>query len=216
MAAPAKYLDANGETEYRRYARSRPVKWWHTAIIDDMIIYPTATHQERATRLGYTKQAIMMLINSDMFKAAYAARRADFQSKLDDDIRGKMARNATLALDIMHEKLEKKRDTVGFKDLTEASNSLLDRLGYGVKAAPATAVQVNVNNATPVVTRDDLAEARARLREVESQRAAALPAPDAHLDAIDITPVQEAPPEQSAPVRSTPDIDQPSSEPMES
>jgi len=195
MAAPAKYLDANGETEYRRYARSRPVKWWHTAIIDDMIMFPTSTNSERGARLGYSAQAIMMLINSDMFKAAYEQRRLDFQSRLDDSIRSKMARNVELSLDIMHEKLEKKRDAIGFRDLNEANNSLLDRLGYGTKSGPSTAVQVNVNGApaSPVVTANDLAEARARLRAVEQMRSQEPPVIEA-----DPIPLLESPEESSA------------------
>lgn len=165
------------ESTYARRNRTRPFKWWHAALIDDMLLHPVSTNKERADRLGYSPQMVMMLTNSDMFMAVYEQRKADFQSKLDANIRSKMSRNATLALDIMHEKLEKKRDSIGFKDLSEASNSLLDRLGYGA-SKPSTAVQVNVNSpiaSTTTITRDDLAEARSRLRQLEQLRATETP-----------------------------------------
>lgn len=195
MPAPAKYLDANGETAYRRYARSRPVKWWHESIIDDMLLHPTDTHAQRGARLGYSSQAVMMLINSDMFKAAYEARRGELRSRLDDGITQKLLKTANLGLDLLHKKMEEKQTSIPFKDLLEANNSLLSRLGYGVEKNSGTNVQVNVGTqAPPAVTSEALAQARQRLREVEQTRALGAPAPSAHMHTIDVTPAPAAEP----------------------
>lgn len=199
MGAPAKYLDANGETEYRRLAKTRQVKWWHEAIIDDMLLHPTDTHAQRAARLGYTPQAIMLLINSDMFKAAYQTRRDALRASLDDGITQKLLKTANLGLDIMHEKLEKSRTSIAFKDIKEINESLLTKLGYGAPSAQAaTSVQVNVTQ-SPGVTPEALAEARARLRAVEEGRAISAPAPSAASHARLVEPTRSVPPTHQGP-----------------
>jgi hypothetical protein len=68
------------------------------------------------------------------------------------------------------ETLEKKRDKIPFPALAEFADKTLQRLGYGSNAG-GTAVNVNVNNAiVPQVSAEQLAEARARIRAVESAR----------------------------------------------
>lgn len=178
------------ESEYRRYARTRPFKWWHEAIIDDMLIFPLSTNKERGARLGYSEQAIMMLTNSDMFKAAYAERRADLSSRINDSIAMKMAAVADLGLTVMKESLETKRTAIPFRDLSAANDSMLQRLGYGAPmSAPSANVQVNVNGAPQsAVTPELLAQARAKLRANESMRALEAPSPGL-AELLDITPV---------------------------
>lgn len=159
------------ESKYKTYGRTRPVKWWHEAIIDDLLLHPLDTAAMRSKRLGYTPAALYGLMNSDMFRAAYEARRANIRDRLDDGIHQKLAKAANLGLEVLIDKLEEKRTSIPFKDLVAANDSILSRLGYGTPA-PGTNVNVNVNAAAPPVTRDDLAEARKLLREVESMRVA--------------------------------------------
>lgn len=183
-------VDPNApESRYKRYNRSRPMKWWHEAIIDDMLMFPLDDYQKRADRLGYSKQTVMMLANSDMFKAAYESRRANLREKLDTSIALKMSEVADLGLTVMKESLEKKRTAIPFKDLAAANDSMLQRLGYGGVAA-GTAVQVNVNNTSPNgVTAELLAQARAKLRDNEQARAGETRVPSP-APMIDVTPTQ--------------------------
>lgn len=187
-------------SRYSQDQAVRPMKWWHTAIIDDMILHPTDTAEVRARRLGYHKNTLYMLMNSDMFKAAYEARRSDLTSRLQDSISMRLLETADLGLKVMQEKLEKKRDTIPFRDLASANESLLTKLGYASGAASA-AVQVNVNAGAPSITPAMLAEARQKLRAIEEGHAAVTPRSPLH--AIDITPVPFPP--QSGPLE--PEVD---------
>lgn len=182
---------------YKRYNRSRPMKWWHEAIIDDMLLYPLDDYQKRADRLGYSKQTVMMLANSDMFKAAYEERRANLREKLDSAIAQQMAEVANLGLTVMKESLEKKRTSIPFKDLAAANDSMLERLGYGLQSASA-AVQVNVTN-NSAITPELLAAARAKLRDNEQARAGETRLPGPSGPMLDITPAPLPGPTTPAP-----------------
>lgn len=156
-----------------------PTKWrlWNDAIIDDMFANPGTTVKATAERLGRSPVTVGYIINSDLFKARYAQRRDQFNEDLDQRLVGKLAKVAELSLDLTMEQLEKKRTAVPLPLLNDIMSKSLDRLGYGPKTAPATAVQVNVNNSSPTVavpvSAAALEEARASLRQVESGRLAA-------------------------------------------
>jgi len=186
-AAAAARASAGLTSAYERSRKTRQMRWWHETIIDDMIAFPLSTNKERSSRLGYTPEYIMMLTRSDMFQAAYQARRANMREKLDDSITGKLGDLASLSLDIMKETIEKKRSQIPFRDLAAANDSLLQRLGYGASPAPASGANVQVN-VTSGITAEQLASAREKLRATEQQRASEAPKPSAHLHAIDITP----------------------------
>lgn len=172
MTAPAKTHDGTNFQLTKTVRRN--FRWWHEAIIDDMLAHPTSTLEERSKRLGYATSYLSLLMNSDMFQAVYNERRANMRSLVDDSIAKKMADVADLGLDIMREKLEQKRSSIGFKDLTELNLGLLDRLGYSAKqSAPAVQVNVNNSNTSATVTPEALAEARGRLRALEEERAKA-------------------------------------------
>jgi len=168
LPAPAPLDTKTPNKVYRKNFR-----WWHESIIDDMILHPRSGIVERAQRLGYAPAYLSTLMNSDMFRAVYAERRAHLRSVVDDSIAQKMGEVADLGLTVMKEKLEQKRTSIAFADLVKMNEGLLDRLGYGVKSGPATAVQVNVNTPSAGVTQESLAAAREQLRAIEAARAAA-------------------------------------------
>src|SRR5262245_58156478 len=141
------------ETTARPYSQSmgtpthatRPTRWWHEAIIDDMLVNPGDSLTNRAKRLGYTPAYLSTLMNSDMFKAVYAKRRAAFNSALDEGIQNKVRQTADKALDMVMQVLDKKRDSIPFPALADFTDRTLERLGYGSKQS--SGVQVNVNTA---------------------------------------------------------------------
>ena len=153
----------------------RRFRWWHEAIVDDMLAFPKATLSERSARLGYKPATLSSLMNSDMLKAAYSQRRQALTGRLNESIAHKLNDNADLTLDIMREHLLKKRTQIPFRDVVEANESLLSRIGY---SAPSTVVQVN-NMGQGVATSDQLAAARAKLRAVEQAQLRASIAPKA-------------------------------------
>jgi|SRR5262245_27268421 len=151
---------------HQGFLRNKPVRWWHEAIVDDMLMFPKCQVQERAKRLGYSSQYLGMVMNSDLFKALYEKRRAEFNAALDQGIQTKARMAADKTLDVIIETLETKRNSIPFPALAEYADKTLERLGYGSSKGNG----VNVNVVTPLVTAEQLADARATLRAVEDKR----------------------------------------------
>jgi len=172
--------------------RQRQMRYWHEAIIDDMLAYPFATLDERSARLGYAKSTLSSLMNSDMFKAIYEGRRAQYSELLSGALAMKMASVAHKSLSALESQLETKRDALPFRDVANTTLGMLGALGFGPKAAqqgqPSVLVNVNQQNngaAAPpqTVSAEVLEGARNRLRAseqahvVEAVRAEALHRP---------------------------------------
>jgi hypothetical protein len=174
---------------------TKQVKWWHEAIIDDMLLYPLDTLEARGKRLGYTGSYLSILINTDMFKAAYQQRRDDFKQNMDAALTQKATTLAAKGLDIMLEVLETKRTQIPFAMLSDSVDKTLTRLGYGVPTKGPT-VQVNVPGShaqvavLPTVTAEQLLSAREALRAVENNIAAEPKPPPKQLEdgILDLTP----------------------------
>lgn len=163
---------ASGYKTYQELKETKPVRWWHAAIIDDMIAFPLDTLEVRGKRLNYAPAYLSIIMNTDMFKAAYEARRKEHSELLALGLTAKLGAVATKSLDIMLETLESKRTQIPFAALAKTSESTLQALGYGLKEK---AVNVNVDNRTQnqnvvVVTAEQLAEARDALRHAEHAR----------------------------------------------
>lgn len=174
-------LDALADlTKYDAPVVRRNFKWWHEAIIDDMLAFPLDTLATRGARLNYNPTFLSTLINSDMFKAAYEHRRREYTANLDQSLTQKTAAVAGKALDIMLETLEAKRGAIPFGVLSDTVDKTLSRLGYGVKPQ-GTTVNVVGDNAKvavlPAVNAAQLSEARSALRAAEQLRALEPPSP---------------------------------------
>lgn len=177
---------------------TKPVKWWHEAIIDDMLQFPLDTLEVRGKRLGYSGTYLSIIINTDMFQAAYQTRRNDYRQNMDNALTQKASALAVKGLDIMLETLETKRTQIPFAILSDSVDKTLTRLGYGVPSKGPT-VQVIGNNAQvavlPTVTAEQLQSAREALRAVENNlaneqppKAAAQALTDGILDLSPVTP----------------------------
>jgi hypothetical protein len=161
---------------YQALKMTKPHKWWHEAIIDDMLAYPTDTLEQRGKRVGYSASYLSIIINTDMFKAAYARRRTEYSEHLDASLINKATAVAAKGLDLMLETMESKRTQIPFGVLSDSVDKTLTRLGYGVQQkGPAVQVNIPGNNnqvaVLPTVTADQLTSAREALRAVETNRA---------------------------------------------
>lgn len=153
--------------------RIKRLRFWHEAIIDDMLIHPKSPTVERAKRLGYTAGYLGSLMNSDMFKAAYEARRRAFNARLDESITTGLRRIANKQLELLEETIETKRTQIPFLDQVEGTTRVLSALGFGPKpGGPQVVVQNNtaVQSITPQATAEQIASARDSLRKVEQMR----------------------------------------------
>lgn len=158
-------------------ARHTRFRYWHTAIIDDMIAFPTDTPKARAERLGYHPFTIASLIRSDMFQEALKARRKHFERLLDESLVQKALKVANQGLDVLSEQLTKKRDNLPFAEVAETTTSVLEMLGYGPKKGGGATVVVNNNTGdgtqqvAVTASAETIASARGKLRQLEQQNA---------------------------------------------
>jgi hypothetical protein len=148
-------------------------RWWYESIIDWMIANPHGDIKDCAVSLGKHPQTISLITKTDLFKEHFARRRAEWRERHDFAIISKTTKVAEQSLDLLLDRMEKKRDSVPIEMLERISTSALDRLGYSPKAAPAVqfnnTVQTNVIQAA--VTPELLEEARAAMRNAEHRRA---------------------------------------------
>lgn len=154
----------------------RKMLWYYSAIIDWMIANPGRPLSECAAHVGKAQTTLSIIINSDMFKAALAQRKAEFQARHDFGLIEKTTRIAHASLDAILTTLDKKKDAVPLEMLNTISESALGRLGYSAKPLTAPGgVTVNVNapqqQVVLPVSGQDLAEARMALRQVQENRA---------------------------------------------
>lgn len=166
---------------YANYAdlkRNKPFRWWYDAIIDWRLANPGRPEQEAAAHFNVTASYYSIIVNSDMFKARWEARRRNHSDEVGESISRKLLDTLDLSLDVMNETIKKKRTELPFRDQIGLVNSTLDKLGYGLPSKGGVSVHVAANGSAPVtvsVTSDDLAHARELLRR--SQEAKRLPPP---------------------------------------
>jgi len=145
--------------------QAKSVRWWHDHIIDDMLAHPFDTLAERGKRLGYSPSWLSVLVKSDMFRAAYSARKGELNDQLRDSIALKMGRVADKHLEVLLEQIETKRTNIPFADLAASTNNVLEKLGFGPPKGDRTVVNVQQNSPMIApVSAEVLAEARQRLR----------------------------------------------------
>ena len=75
------------------------MNYTYMSIADLMLASPGISQGDIALALGYTQSWISLLINTDMFQAYFATRRAEFNAKLNERISGKLSEATELALD---------------------------------------------------------------------------------------------------------------------
>lgn len=187
-------LTAMTYANYADVKQNKPFRWWYDAIIDWMLTHPGAPLRECAAHFGKTQSYLSVIINSDMFKARLAARRAQFNEELGHSVQRRMLGALDLALEVVTEQLETKRTQIPFKDTSAFVNSTLERLGYGAKPNGAQ-VTVNVGQQTPVqISASDLQEARELLRRSEAAKL------------IEATPLPQSAPEKLLESETLPDV----------
>lgn len=152
-----------------------PKKMNHTyeAIVDLMLTHPEWRNTDIAKHLNYSLAWLSVITGTDMFKAYYASRRAAFNQAVNERISGKLSEATEEALDSLIEGIKTKGAAMTVIERKEVADTLLQRLGYGVKTGPTVVNNVNAVAETVVaVDRDVLVQARQSLRAVEELRIA--------------------------------------------
>jgi len=141
---------------------------WYDSIIDDILANPGTSIKETAKRLGRHPQTISLVVGSDLFRARWAQRRAQFNDALESRLTAKLAVVAEKSLDATIQILDKKRESIPLPVLNDVVKNSLDRLGYG-PSAPQAAPAVQVNVSSNVVSAEALARARENLKVLEAK-----------------------------------------------
>lgn len=155
-------------------------RWWYSAIADEMLANPRATHAEIAKKIGRATTTVGYIVATDMFREYYARRRAEYSRAHDEALRNKVLGVAEASLDVLTTQFKTKGDQVPMKLAAEVATGMLEALGYGAPAAPQVVVNNTQDNSTKqvVVTQASLSEleaARAALQAAEARRIEAPP-----------------------------------------
>jgi len=140
---------------------------WYDHIIDDILSNPGTDLTATAKRLGRSPGTVQTIARSDMFRARFAQRRAQFEAELDRRIIDKLTKVAEKSLDATIEVLDKKKDAIPLPILKDLATSSLDRLGYGPPRGDPPSVNVSVQS--NVVSPEALARARERLKFIDEE-----------------------------------------------
>jgi hypothetical protein len=134
----------------------------HDAILDWLLMNPTATLTQMGEALGYSPPWLSLVINSDLFQAKYAERRQTIEASIASDIPAKMRVIAQLGLEKLADKIARTQDA---EFLLETTDKMLHRLGYAPSKGPTTVQQTNVQTNVYAVDAATLAKHRERIVE---------------------------------------------------
>jgi hypothetical protein len=172
---PADFFSGLEDTEPTRnvsgHVKPSVALRWYDGIIDDILANPGTTIKDTATRLGRHPGTISAICNSDLFKARWEQRRAQFSMALDLHLSQKLAQVAEKALDHTITTLDKKQDSIPLPILKDLALGSLDRLGYSPAKEPSAALNVNINN-VGAASAEALARAREKMKTIDQGRTA--------------------------------------------
>jgi hypothetical protein len=114
----------------------------HEAILEYMVANPTVKLSEVAATFDVTQAWLSVLIHSDAFQEALRKKRDEVFHPAAMTLQEKLTGMAHLALDKLGEEIDNGKVSPAL--LLETGNSVLDRLGYGTKAAGGGGNQTNV------------------------------------------------------------------------
>lgn len=162
-------IAAQGGSIHAHRKATRQMRWWYESLADFMIANPKANQEDAAHHFGRARSTISTIMQSDSFKAYMRQRRDEFASDLDSRVKGKLLQVVDGGLDIIIDKLDKKRDTIPLRDIQATTDSALKALGYGLEQGPS----VTINNAPQTVvvpvSLQDLQDAQLALRAAQQR-----------------------------------------------
>lgn len=134
----------------------------HDQIIDWMLANPNQPQSLCAATFGYTQSWLSTLIHSDLFQAKLQERQETIFGEVALSVKDRIT---SLAHDSLAKLQEKIYSMDNPEHLIATSELALKALGFvGTSGAGRPPIQVNnFNGPTQMVTKDVLAEARARL-----------------------------------------------------
>ncbi len=150
--------------------KPKAFRFWYDHVIDWLLANPDGDLKKCAEAVGRHPSTIRMIVASDMFKARWAERRGELNGMYNDAILLKTSKVTMQALDLLSEKLgSPKAQHIPTATLSDIASKNMEALGFGApktgQALPHQEVHVHVGG-------DVLAQARDRMRVIESQKLA--------------------------------------------
>jgi hypothetical protein len=173
------------------YKTQRSPRQWYFTLADWMLANPGRPVKEASHVNGgplhAAVQTLYAISQTDMFRAHLTQRQEAMRRNLDFGLVHKTLEMADLTSDLILQKMKEKRTQIPLKDLMALNGAVMDRLGYGPKAAPTVVVQNNDQRTQVAVTPAHLEAARALIRRVETQATAPLQLEHIEEDPVDVS-----------------------------
>jgi hypothetical protein len=158
----------------------------HDAILDFLLTNPAMRLQDVAAHFGVTGPWLSVIVHSDVFQARLREKSGDMFQGTVVPLRERLLGVAHVGVEKLGDALEH-ASPIGDKEfIADTTDSILKNLGYSPRsAAPGSSPSV-VNNVM-VVDQAALAEAREKMRVIQSPRPAleALSPADTEGDSLD-------------------------------
>ncbi len=166
-----------------RKQRLQKMSHWHEAVVDWMLENPVHSIKDRAEAFEVSYSYMAIICTSDVFKEYFARRRELHNAQVSKTITERAEGVASVALDVLQERIDAERETIGLNTVIETSNMALRALGFGPRNGgrgdSATQVNISFGGASPEL----LARARSKLAIVNAREGddavETLPAPNA-------------------------------------
>lgn len=112
----------------------RKMSWWHERLLDWMMLNPGKTKKEMAQAFGRDYQTIVVITNSEVFKARYEEASGALSQRVMADARERLEGVAEGSLGALAERIYENADKIPTKELRELADMSLRNLGYGPQA----------------------------------------------------------------------------------
>lgn len=144
------------------------INWWHERFIDWLIANPNKHIREAAVEFGVTPQWLYMLKNTDMFQDEWRRRSRAHSEALTGTIRDKAFALAEMAIDGATARVQEQlaHGVLTTREALDIVEVTMRRFGYGEGkgAGGAAGAPANVTINLGLLSPDQIAQARARLR----------------------------------------------------
>ena len=128
----------------------KKVSWWHESILDWELENPDKNLGECAREFRVSETWLSIIRNSDVYREYAALRRKDHNENVSKSIIERVEDVADLSLEVLHERIEKERETIGLKIVTQTCELALKSLGFGQRSdSKETQVNVTIGNIDP-------------------------------------------------------------------
>lgn len=116
------------------------MSWWHEALVDWMLLNPQKSKKEMAEAFGKDYQTIIVITNSEVFKARYEQAREALSGRVLADAKERLEGVACGSLGALAERIHENADKIPTKELRELADMSLRNLGYGPQSGGALQV----------------------------------------------------------------------------